>query len=55
VEDTAASGGYWLACTGKQIFASRYVLIYIFKKVYFLGSSYFYIPISEREKRSLKR
>jgi len=23
VEDTAASGGYWLACTGKQIFASR--------------------------------
>jgi len=23
VEDTAASGGYWLACTGKQIFAAR--------------------------------
>lgn len=23
VEDTAASGGYWLACTGKQIFATR--------------------------------
>jgi signal peptide peptidase SppA len=22
-EDTAASGGYWLACTGKQIFATR--------------------------------
>jgi len=27
VEDTAASGGYWLACTGEQIFANRCSLI----------------------------
>jgi len=23
VEDVAASGGYWLACTGSRIYASR--------------------------------
>ena len=26
-QDTAASGGYWLACTGKQIFAARYTFL----------------------------